>query len=88
VWREVRFFFGGKGASVELCQIFDVLDFTYVGLHTSTDAKDIFFAIAKTKKRFFLVVMSSRCQGGGLYLWSKTTKFTQQHHDKIYIVAY
>jgi hypothetical protein len=33
------------GASVELCQIFDVLDFTYVGLHTSTDAKDIFLGL-------------------------------------------
>jgi hypothetical protein len=36
-------FFGGMGASVEFRQIFDVLDFTYVGLHTSTDAKDIFW---------------------------------------------
>jgi hypothetical protein len=45
VWREVRFFFGGVGASVELHQIFDVLDFTYVGLHTSTDAKDIFLEL-------------------------------------------
>ncbi len=38
-------FFGGAGASVELCQIFDVLDCTYVGLHTSTDAKDIFLEL-------------------------------------------
>ncbi len=38
-------FFGGVGASVELRQIFDVLDFTYVGLHTSTDAKDIFLEL-------------------------------------------
>ncbi len=43
--REVRFFFGGVGASVELRHIFDVIDFTYVGLHTSTDAKDIFFEL-------------------------------------------
>ncbi len=40
--------FGGMGMSVELLQIFDVLDFTYVGLHASTDAKDIFFEIAFT----------------------------------------
>jgi hypothetical protein len=38
-------FFGGVGAPVEFCQIFDVLDFTYVGLHTSTDAKDIFLEL-------------------------------------------
>jgi hypothetical protein len=42
-WREVRFFFGGVGASVEFRQIFDVLNFTYVGLHTSSDTKDIFW---------------------------------------------
>ncbi len=39
------FFFGDVGASVELRQIFDVLDFTYVGLHTLTDAKDIFLEL-------------------------------------------
>jgi hypothetical protein len=38
-------FVGGMGASVELCQIFNVLDFTYVGLHTSTDVKDIFLEL-------------------------------------------
>ncbi len=38
-------FFGGVGASVELRQIFDVLDFTYVGHHTSTDARDIFLEL-------------------------------------------
>ncbi len=38
-------FFVGVGASVELCQNFDVLDFIYVGLHTSTDAKDIFLEL-------------------------------------------
>ncbi len=38
-------FFGGVGASVELHQIYDLLDFTYVGLHTSTDAKDIFLEL-------------------------------------------
>jgi hypothetical protein len=38
-------FFGGMGVSVELRQIFDVLDFTYVGLHTSTDAKDLFLEL-------------------------------------------
>jgi hypothetical protein len=45
VWREVRFLFGGVGASVELRQIFDVLDFTYVGLHTSTYVKYFFFEL-------------------------------------------
>jgi hypothetical protein len=38
-------FFGGVDASVELRQIFDVLDFTYVDLHTSTDVKDIFLEL-------------------------------------------
>jgi hypothetical protein len=41
----VIFYFGGVGASVELRQIFNVLDFTYVGLHTSTDAKDFFLEL-------------------------------------------
>ncbi len=34
--------------SVEFCQIFDVLVLTYVGLHISTSAKDIFFGISCT----------------------------------------
>jgi hypothetical protein len=38
-------FFGGVGASVKLRQIFVVLDFTYIGLHTSTDAKDFFLEL-------------------------------------------
>jgi hypothetical protein len=38
-------FFGGVGASVELRQIFDVLDFTHVGLHTSTDVKENFLEL-------------------------------------------
>jgi hypothetical protein len=59
----------------------------FVGPHASTDAKDIFLQLQK-EKMIFLVVMSSKCQGGGLHdLWSKTTKATQQHHDEIYIVA-
>ncbi len=69
VLREVSFFFGGVDASIELRQIFDVLDFTYVGLHTSTDTKDIFlelhlhtlvFIHQLTQKIFFLELQKKK----------------------------
>jgi hypothetical protein len=47
------FFFWWRGHVNELRQIFDVLDFTYIGLHTSTDAKDIFLELQKQKKDSF-----------------------------------
>jgi hypothetical protein len=42
-----EFFFGGMEAAVELRQMFDFLDFTYVGLCYINCCKRSFFAIEK-----------------------------------------